>query len=72
MSNPERLGIAIHVAELVLNHSTGSQLQRTYDLNAYLTEKRDALNAWGREVEEIVADGVSGMASDEIAPPPHK
>lgn len=68
MSNPERLGIAIHVAELVLNHSTGSQLQRTYDLNAYLTEKRDALDAWGSEVEQIVADGArDGVRRDRGA-----
>lgn len=54
ITDPERLGFPPHVGELVLNHSTGSSLQRTYDVNAYLTEKRRALEAWATLVDQIV------------------
>ncbi|MCR9128627.1 MAG: tyrosine-type recombinase/integrase [Alphaproteobacteria bacterium] len=55
ITDPERIGMEPHVGELVLNHATGSGLQRTYDLNAYLPDKRRALEAWGRLVERIAA-----------------
>lgn len=54
ITNGEGLGFAPHVGDVVLNHSTGSSLQRTYDINAYLPEKRRALQAWADHVERVV------------------
>ena len=72
ITNSEGIAMPKHVGELVLNHATGSRLERTYDINDYLPEKRRALEAWGHEVMRIVsceemAASTSGQAvSQEV------
>jgi integrase len=56
ITSPERLGFAPHVGEAVISHAVGTRLQRTYDRNSYLIDKRRALEAWAAEVLRI-ADG---------------
>jgi integrase len=53
-SGMARLGILPHVAERVLNHAVGSQIERIYDLHRYLGELHRALTTWSAEVERIV------------------
>jgi hypothetical protein len=47
-----RLGVLPHVAEAVLNHLP-PKLVRTYDLNSYDAEKREALSKWARHLNKI-------------------
>jgi hypothetical protein len=51
-----RLGVAPHVADRVLNHTSGtiSGVAAVYNRFSYLDERRDALDAWGRYVEALV------------------
>jgi hypothetical protein len=51
-----RLKIPPHIAEAVINHSTKTALQKTYDKHEFLDEKREALAAWGKHVAQLVAD----------------
>jgi integrase len=55
-SGMAEIGIAPHVIEKVLNHSTGqiSGVAAVYNRHTYLREKTDALNAWARALESIV------------------
>lgn len=57
ISNPEALGFSPHIGEAVISHAIGDKMVRTYDRNAYLTEKRRALSAWGNLVERVVTGG---------------
>lgn len=63
-SGMARLGIAPHVIEKVLNHSTGqiSGVAAIYNRHAYLPEKTHALETWARAVETIV----SGAPADNV------
>jgi hypothetical protein len=70
-----RLAIPPHVADRVLNHQSGtiSGIAAVYNRFAYLDERRDALNAWGRFVEglaqsEEVASPSSGAAMFTSSP----
>lgn len=47
-----QLGIPPHVADKVLNHKTGSirGVAAVYNRHAYLDERREALEAWGKRV----------------------
>jgi integrase len=49
------LGIAPHVAELVLGHSLG-RIERTYDVHHYDAERREALERWAEHVSLIVGE----------------
>jgi integrase len=55
-SGMAEIGIAPHVIEKVLNHSTGqiSGVAAVYNRYAYTEEKRTALVAWSRALEAIV------------------
>ena len=57
-----RLGVAPHVADRVLNHVTGAigGVAAVYNRFQYLDERRVALDAWGRHVEQIVAGQEAG------------
>lgn len=67
LTDPEALAFPPHVGELVLNHSAGDKLLRTYDVNSYITEKRRALDAWGRLVGEIAAgEARAGGATSKV------
>jgi integrase len=50
------LGLAPHVVDRVLNHSTGkiSGVAKIYNRFEYITERRAALEAWARHVESLV------------------
>jgi integrase len=50
------MGIAPHVADKILAHSSGaiSGTAAVYNKFAYLDERHDALAAWGRKIEEII------------------
>jgi integrase len=68
-SGMARLGIAPHVIERVLNHTSGeiSGVAATYNRFGYLPEKRQALDAWaahlGRLLDPPSADNVVELAS---------
>lgn len=51
-----RLGIAVRVTEAVLNHvsGTGGGIVAVYQRHDYADEKRQALEAWGRFVAQLV------------------
>ncbi len=57
-----RLGVAIHVVEAVLNHRSGTikGVTAVYNRYSYDAEKRQALDAWGRNVEAIVSGKPAG------------
>jgi integrase len=50
------LGIAPHVVDKILNHSTGkiSGVARIYNRHAYLDERKAALEAWAEHVESLI------------------
>lgn len=59
------LGISPHTISLVLNHisaRTGNITSAVYVKYSYDKEKREALDAWGRRLEEIVGAGGSGAS----------
>ncbi len=58
-SGMAEIGIAPHVIEKVLNHSTGqiSGVAAVYNRHTYLREKTDALNAWANALTAIVRPG---------------
>jgi integrase len=51
-----KLGIAVHVVEAALNHKSGSirGIAAVYNRYSYDTEKRAAMAAWARQVEQLV------------------
>jgi hypothetical protein len=51
-----RLGIAPHVADRVLNHTSGtiSGVAAVYNRFAYLPERKAALDAWSRFIEDLI------------------
>jgi integrase len=58
-SGMAEIGIAPHVIEKVLNHSTGqiSGVAAVYNRHAYRKEMSEALNAWARTIERLVSPG---------------
>jgi integrase len=52
----QRLGVRLEVTEAVLGHTSGSRagIVGVYQRHDWQTEKRGALDAWGRHVEAIV------------------
>ena len=56
-TNLQKLGVRLEVTEAVLNHVSGSRagIVGVYQKHDYATEKRQALEAWAKRVEEIVA-----------------
>jgi integrase len=53
----QRLGVRFEVTEAVLNHVSGSKsgVAGVYQRHDWKQEKRDALDAWARHVEAVVA-----------------
>jgi len=51
----QRLGVRLEVTEAVLNHLSGSRagIVGVYQRHNYFDEKRDALNAWAKEVTRL-------------------
>jgi integrase len=62
-STMARLGIAPHVADRVLNHTSGTirGVAAIYNRFAYLDERKGALEALGRFVENLVRPGVGNI-----------
>lgn len=54
----QRLGIRFEVTEAILNHVSGAKsgVAGVYQRHDWAMEKRNALEAWGRHVEHLVAD----------------
>jgi hypothetical protein len=52
-----RLGISLPVIEKVLNHRSGSfaGVVGVYQRHSFASEKRAALDAWGRHIEGLVS-----------------
>ena len=63
-----RLGVPPHVADKILNHQSGtiSGVAAVYQKHEFLTERKDALDRWGRHVVNIAA-AVSGSNADAEA-----
>ncbi|WP_019960624.1 tyrosine-type recombinase/integrase [Woodsholea maritima] len=54
ITHPEKIAMPFDIGEAVLNHAVGNKLTRTYDKNDYLPQKRQALEAWGQWLLNIV------------------
>ena len=63
-SGLQRLGVALHVIEKVLNHASGSfaGIVSTYQRHEFEPEKRAALDRWATHVERIVEGGSEANA----------
>ena len=59
------MGITRLVVSKVLNH-VESGITAVYDRHSYDAEKRAALDAWGRRIEEILSGG-KAMPANVIA-----
>jgi integrase len=59
------LGVAPHIADKVLNHTSGeiSGVAAIYNRFEYLDERRAALEALGRKIETLI-----GRDSDNVVP----
>ena len=55
------MGVSRLVVSKVLNH-VESGVTAVYDRHSYDAERRAALDAWGRRVEEILSDGATAPA----------
>jgi integrase len=55
-TNLQKLGVRLEVTEACLNHASGSRagIVGVYQRHEYADEKRAALDAWARRLEEIV------------------
>jgi integrase len=62
-SNMAKLGVAPHVIEKVLNHSTGaiSGVAAVYNRYAYTSEKSEALQIWSNKLEMIIRPADSNI-----------
>ena len=52
-----RLGVPPHVADKVLNHMAGtiSGVAAVYQRHEFMAERKEALDKWGRNIEQITA-----------------
>jgi integrase len=68
-TNLQRLGVRLEVTESVLNHVSGSRagIVGVYQKHDYATEKRQALDAWAKRVEEIVSGAEPASNVVELA-----
>jgi integrase len=61
-SRMAEMGISPHVISLILNHATareGTITNKVYVQYSYDREKREALDAWGSKLQQIVANTTS-------------
>lgn len=58
-SGMARLGVAPHVVEKILNHSSGtiSGVAAVYNRHGYEDEKHDALNTWAMTIQKLAKNG---------------
>jgi hypothetical protein len=52
-----RLGVPPHVADKILNHMAGtiSGVAAVYQRHEFMAERKEALDKWGRNIEQITA-----------------
>ncbi len=62
-----KLGVAIHVADAILNHKSGviSGVAAVYQKNAFIQERQDALNKWCDHLNKICATTPNGVDTNE-------
>jgi hypothetical protein len=62
-----RLNVPVRVTEAVLNHvsGTGGGIVAVYQRHDYGDEKRQALEAWGRFVMQLVEGGADNVVQLE-------
>jgi integrase len=67
-SQMARIGIAPHVVEKILNHSTGqiSGVAAVYNRHAYTEEKRAALNIWSLQLESLLRPGEDNIVKADF------
>lgn len=65
----QALGVAVEVTERVINHKSGevSGIKKVYNLWAYESEKRDALNRWGAYLEQLIATDTADNVAALVA-----
>jgi hypothetical protein len=58
-----RLNIAPHVVDRVLNHVSGTirGVAAVYNRHAHLEERKAALEAWGRYIENLIRPAPSNI-----------
>jgi hypothetical protein len=63
-TNLGKLGVAPHIAERLVNHiSARTDMERTYDIYAYLPEMRAAIEKWESHLTALLAaDGQPASA----------
>ena len=61
-TNLQKLGVRLEVTEAVLNHVSGSRagIVGVYQRHDFAAEKRAALDAWARKLDEIVSGDDDG------------
>lgn len=64
----QRLGVRLEVTEAVLNHISGSRagIVGVYQRHNYFEEKREALVAWGREVQRLARVAKNDMRARSV------
>jgi integrase len=64
-----RLGVAVHVTERILNHTSGaiSGMAAIYNRHSYAAECRDALDKWAVEIAKITGENVVDFAARRAA-----
>ena len=64
------IGIAPHVVDKILNHSTGkiSGIAAIYNRFGYLPERKDALERWSEHVEELIWPTWLEDVEEDISP----
>jgi len=62
-----KLGVAIHVADAILNHKSNamSSVARIYQRNEFVDERRDALNKWCDHLSQMCATTPDGVDTNE-------
>jgi hypothetical protein len=68
-TNLQKLGVKLEVTEAVLNHAGGSRagIVGVYQRHDWAIEKRAALEAWARRLDEIVTGAAASNNVVELA-----
>jgi integrase len=53
-TNLAKLGVGRDIRSMILNHSVGGRLEKTYNAYDYLKERRKALDRWATKLEQIL------------------
>ena len=60
------MGFQPHVVDAILNHKSGkiSGVAAIYNVFEYLDERKEALEAWGKRIEELMSDAGAPIATE--------